>query len=251
MQLGNRPNLCQSVAGTVSDMIIDGRLGDGSRVNEVQLSRGLAVSRTPLREALMRLVSEGSLILRPRLGFFVKPLTIEEFEQIYPMRALLDPEALRLAGIPTAAALAKLTAINAEVHKATGAPHALALDDRFHLELIASCPNRVLVGLIEHFIRRTRRYELALMRARASIDQSADEHESILANLRRRNIRGACEALRRNMQSGRDPIVEWLRERRNDKTTAGNGTASRGRIRQRGRIAEPRRIVGRAPRLRP
>src|SRR5579872_1656109 len=200
MQLGERPNLCESVAETVSDMIVDGRLRDGSRINEVQLSRQLAVSRTPLREALTRLVSEGSLMLRPRLGFFVKPLTIEEFEQIYPMRALLDPEALRLAGIPASAALAKLTAINAEIHRTTGARHVLALDDRFHRQLLATCPNGVLLGLVDHFIRRTRRYELALMRARANVDSSADEHATILAKLRRHDLRGACQALRRNMQ---------------------------------------------------
>jgi DNA-binding GntR family transcriptional regulator len=232
-------------------MIVDGRLLAGSRINEVQLSRQLAVSRTPLREALMLLVSEGALTLRPRLGFFVKPLTAEEFEQIYPMRALLDPEALRLAGIPTPAALAKLTAINEEIQKATRGRQLLVLDDRFHLELVATCTNRVLLGLIEHFIRRTRRYELALMRARAGVGKSADEHEAILAKLRRGDLRGACEALRKNMQSGRGPIVNWLLERRNDETTSGSSDAARGRIGRRGRDTQTGRIVGRAARLRP
>mgnify|MGYP000868776508 CR=1 FL=1 len=88
-----RGNISEAAADAVRAMIVDGRLGPGDRINEVHLSRQLGVSRTPLREALSGLVAEGALIARPRLGYFVRPLTLEEFEQIYDIRPLLDPEA--------------------------------------------------------------------------------------------------------------------------------------------------------------
>ncbi|HUJ15700.1 MAG TPA: GntR family transcriptional regulator [Thermoanaerobaculia bacterium] len=250
MQVWKRRNLSEELAEALRDRIVDGVLRDGARINEVLLARQLGVSRTPLREALMRLVTEGAVMVRPRLGFFVRPLTTEELEQIYPMRALLDPEALRLAGVPSEKSLAKLKAINDELRRATSPRQALSLDDKFHLELLAGCPNRVLVALIEQFIRRTRRYELALMRGRKSTDTSVHEHAEILARLRRRDLRGACAALRRNMESGKEPILEWLRERKEGNATNSDGDALRGGRHGSGRRPTARWPVGRAARLR-
>jgi DNA-binding GntR family transcriptional regulator len=209
----HRPNISATLADTVREMIVDGRLPAGSRVNEVHLAAALEVSRTPLREALMRLTAEGALVVMPRLGFHVAPLTTEEFEQIYPMRALLDPEALRLAGKPSPPQLARLVAINEKIRRATKPALVLELDDQFHLELLAGCPNRVLVSLIEQFILRTRRYELALMRERENVQTTAKEHDKVIAKLRGGDMRGACAALRENMKSGVEPILDWLRER--------------------------------------
>src|SRR5256885_11811966 len=98
-----RDNISHTVAIELRNMIVDGRLPAGERINEVHLSKQLGVSRTPLREALARLNQEGALRHVPRIGYFVRPLTLEEFEQIYPIRQLLDPEALRLAGLPSPA----------------------------------------------------------------------------------------------------------------------------------------------------
>ena len=88
-----RENISDSVANAVRNMIVDGQLPAGERINEVHLSAALGVSRTPLREALNRLAQEGTLINRPRIGYTVRPLTLEEFEQVYDVRPLLDPEA--------------------------------------------------------------------------------------------------------------------------------------------------------------
>ncbi|HEX5258404.1 MAG TPA: GntR family transcriptional regulator, partial [Sphingomicrobium sp.] len=96
----DRHNISEELANTIRQMILDGEIAAGSRINEVHLARELGVSRTPLREAIARLVREETLVTVPRVGAFVKPLTIEEFEQVYSIRTLLDPEALRLAGIP-------------------------------------------------------------------------------------------------------------------------------------------------------
>ena len=182
------------------------------RLDERQLSRALGVSRTPLREALSRLAAEGALVLVPRVGFSVAPLSAAELREIYPIRALLDPEALRLAGLPPRERLQSLAALNEEIRAARG-ERAIALDDRWHLELLSGCPNRVLLDLIEQFMRRTRRYELALLRERRNVGNAAEEHRKILAALRRRDLDGACAALKRNMTSGAAPILEWLEAR--------------------------------------
>lgn len=211
-KLSERGNISEAAANAVRAMITDGRLGAGERINEVRLAEQLEVSRTPLREALSGLVAEGALIARPRLGYFVRPLTLEEFEQIYDIRPILDPAALQQAGIPSAKRIARLEKLNAQLQKARGEA-AIALDDEWHAELVADCPNKVLLEMIQNVIVRTRRYELALMREAESVATASDDHARIIAALKAGDLTAACAGLKRNMQSGRQPIVDWLKRR--------------------------------------
>jgi DNA-binding GntR family transcriptional regulator len=208
-----RDNISDALVVELRNRIVDGRLAEGERINEVHLAQELGVSRTPLREALGRLAHEGALRAVPRIGYFVRPLTLDELEQIYPIRALLDPEALRLAGLPSPERMQRLRDLNAQIAAARDADAVIGLDDAWHLELVAACPNRVLLELIEQFIRRTRRYEVALMRERTNVATAGDAHATILAALERGDLDAACSALKANLQTGFEPIAAWLRTR--------------------------------------
>jgi DNA-binding GntR family transcriptional regulator len=209
----DRPNVARVVADQLREAIVDGRIAAGSRINEVRLARTLEVSRTPLREALMHLCAEGTVKSVPRRGFFVRPLSLEEFEDIYVIRAILDPEALKLAGTPDRDRLERLEKLNRKLSKADSAARRIALDNAWHLELVSACRNQVLVDLIRHFMARTRRYEAALLRERSNAQITVAEHKRILAALRADDIDSACTALRQNMESGRQPIIDRLRAR--------------------------------------
>lgn len=209
-----RPNISEDLTNTIRQMIIDGAIEAGSRINEVHLSRELGVSRTPLREAIARLVQEETLVAMPRLGAFVKPLTVDEFDQIYSIRTLLDPEALRLAGIPPKAQIDRLEHLNGRILAAKDPDKIVKLDDEWHLLLVGNCPNKILLDLIDDFMRRTRRYELALMRERKQVRVATDTHSQIIAALRRDNLGGATAILKRNMETGGEPIRRWLLQRK-------------------------------------
>lgn len=208
-----RDNLSDALANELRNRIVDGRLPAGERINEVHLAAALGVSRTPLRESLNRLAQEGALINRPRIGYSVRPLTLEEFNQIYDIRPLLDPEALRLARLPSPERLKCLRALNHKIERECDPDALIALDDEWHLELIADCPNKVLIELIEQIIRRTRRYEIALMRERRNVLRASLDHRAVLAALERRDLPRACAALKKNLQTGKPPITAWLKER--------------------------------------
>ncbi|MFL6764393.1 MAG: GntR family transcriptional regulator [Sphingomicrobium sp.] len=209
----DRQNISEELANTIRQMIVDGAIPPGSRVNEVHLARDLGVSRTPLREAIARLVREDTLVAVPRVGAFVKPLTVDEFDQIYSIRNLLDPEALRLAGLPSDQQLHRLERLNSRIDAATDPDTIIDLDDQWHLLLIDHCPNKMLLGLIRDFMRRTRRYELALMRERREVEVATGTHARIMAALRRGDLSRAADILKRNMETGREPIRRWLLER--------------------------------------
>jgi DNA-binding GntR family transcriptional regulator len=208
----DRPNISGALVEELREMIVDGRLPAG-RLNEVSLAARLGVSRTPLREALGRLTAEGAVTSSPRIGFFIRELSSEEFAQIYPIRAILDVEALRLSGIPSTRRITHLENLNRAIRAAANTEKVISLDDQWHLDLLAGCPNPVLIDLIRQFMRRTRRYEIALMRERTNVHAAADNHQKILRALRRRDLPRACEALRENLEGGTQPVLDWLAAR--------------------------------------
>lgn len=74
----------------------------------------------------------------------------------------------------------------------------------------------VLLNLIKQFIQRTHLDEIALMRERKNVLAAGANHKSIMSALRRRNLEAACAALCTNLQTGREPIVAWLRARESE-----------------------------------
>jgi len=213
MQLELRPNLAEEVANLVRAMILDGRLPAGERINEVSLATELGVSRTPLREALSRLVNEGALKAEPRRGAFVRPLTADEVRAIYPVRAILDPAALRVAGIPSRQTIDALRELNRRLDATTDPAEAIRIDDEFHLKLVAGCPNPVLIELIQQFMWRTRRYEMGLMRQQVAVAGAVAAHDRILDALEAGDIDRAASELEGNMARGQEPILQWLAKR--------------------------------------
>ena len=77
-------------------LLVEFQLKPESRLNEVQLSRSLGVSRTPVREALNRLASEGFVSVTPNRGFFVRSLSTEDMLDLYELRCILECAAFRL-----------------------------------------------------------------------------------------------------------------------------------------------------------
>ncbi|MEM7763091.1 MAG: GntR family transcriptional regulator [Pseudomonadota bacterium] len=206
-------NISQAVSGAVHELIVDGSLSDGARINEVHLAKQLGVSRTPLREALCHLQADGLVTQAPRRGFFVPPMTCEEFQQLYTIRPLLDPEALRLAGCPDSATLTNLERLNNKLVNARSPSRAIDIDNAWHRLLLAGCPNRVLLEFIEQIMTRTRRYEHALFRETQHVWVAGDEHAQIIAALQSDDLRAAVRLLRQNMQTGHEAILNWLKKR--------------------------------------
>ena len=208
MQL-SRTNLVDELVSILRNRILNGSLPPG-RINEVHLAAELGVSRTPLREALMRLVPEGAVTTVARIGFFVQSLSEEELDQLYPLRAILDPAALRLVGLPSPQRLRRLREINRRLAAARTAEEAVRIDDEWHFELIGGA-NPILKGFIEQLIWRTRRYELGLMKGPANVANAVREHDQIIDALEAANLEKAGELLAANLSSGKEAIIDWLR----------------------------------------
>ncbi|MEM9387642.1 MAG: GntR family transcriptional regulator [Pseudomonadota bacterium] len=209
--LGDRSNIADALEAEVRWRIVDGRLPPGDRLNEVHLAQELRISRTPLREALTRLAGQGLIDVIPRRGFFVRPLTSREAREIYPIRPLLDPAALRLAGIPSRQVLRELRVLDRKLRRAV--PDIAAVvdaDEAWHRALLAHCPNQHLLDLIQQHITLTRRYELAWFRCRGAVPTASDEHERVVCALEEGDLESACDHLYSNLTTCLAPLCAWL-----------------------------------------
>lgn len=209
--LRQRPNLSDDVAFDIRRRILSGELVAGEKLREESLAAELGVSRTPVREALAILGAEGAVRCLPRRGYIVRELSLREARGLYPIRALLDPEALRLSGIPSARRLGRLEAIIEGLSATDDVVEAIRLDEDWHRELWAECPNHVLKELIEQFFARTRRYEVASMSQSSTIQRTISMKSRIVGLLRAGDLAAACEELRASLTAGGEDVFRWLK----------------------------------------
>jgi len=110
-----RASLHREVAARVRDMIVDGRLAPGAAIPELDLARQLGVSRTPLREAIKVLASEGLLELLPGRGAVVKVFTAKDAQDMLTLIALLEEHAGPRACAASDAEIAAILEMHAQM----------------------------------------------------------------------------------------------------------------------------------------
>lgn len=98
-QSGAAPNMHDRVVAEMRRRIISGELPAGVNLSEVALAESFGVSRTPVREALKRLQSEGLVTIRPRVGTFVTTPSRREITELFEMKELLEGAAARLLAL--------------------------------------------------------------------------------------------------------------------------------------------------------
>lgn len=156
--------------------IISGDLEPGSSLNQLALTEELAVSRTPLREALQRLVGERFIDKQPDRGFFVPPLDPREGRELYESVGMLEASSFRRQAPLSRADLRDLRSLTERRRDSIGRPReSLELDRTWHDRLLAGVENRLILRRLETLKKRLLRYELAFQhdddRVRVAIEQ--------------------------------------------------------------------------------
>jgi len=172
-------------------------------VNERALAETLQVSRTPVREALQRLVGEGFLTAIPRQGWVVADLSLKDIEEIYTMRGALEGAAARLsAQMISPSELVVLEDVCVQMEAATeqnDVDRQLALNGQFHEFLCSTARNRRLTEQV------TRLYDSVRPLCRTSLADPARardalrEHRALVAAIRRRDPDEAERIAREHM----------------------------------------------------
>src|SRR5690606_27514096 len=149
--------------------ILDTRLPPGLQATEPEFALRLGMSRTPVREALIRLEAEGLVQVIPRRGARVLPISPEDMREIYAILVALEPEAA--AGIVEAGVeaeqLAGLEGATRRMEQALERDDLEAwaeADDAFHLEILRLCRNRRMSRFIRTLFDQTHRARATTLR---------------------------------------------------------------------------------------
>jgi DNA-binding GntR family transcriptional regulator len=180
----NHKSLAEHIFQDLENKIITGTLKPGQRVVEEELCRSFGVSRSPVREALRILESQGFVQREPRRGVTVTKISSKEAEDIYTIRARLDSLALYLAikrnkpGIVQK--LKKLHEKMIAVTEGNNVNEYFKLNQKFHELIFRESDNLRLIKLLETFDKQTQRYRRMVVRSPGWMQDSIRNHESII-----------------------------------------------------------------------
>lgn len=175
-----RPQLLTDLAvERIRDAIVDGQLRLGAQVSEAQLAQQLGVSKTPVREALLRLKGEGLVQIHPQRGTFVFRLEPDEVAQLCRYRAMVETAALREAIASNAPALlAQMMRCVVQMKAAEKARDLKALariDMDFHGQFLTFSPNGYLKSGYDVI-----RSQLTALRYRSPIANAVQSHQVLV-----------------------------------------------------------------------
>jgi len=203
-------SLHQEVASTLRGEIFAGTLAPGNFVDEVALCERLKISRTPLREALKVLTSEGLMRHEPRRGCFVNEVTEQDLDDIFPVIALLEGRcAYEAARNASDADLVELTVLH---DKLQGHARAGRITDYYatnfaiHEAIILLANNRWLSQSIADLRKILKLSRLQSLGAPGRLKQSLSEHMTVFAALASRDSEGAEAAMRTHLTRQRDAL---------------------------------------------
>ncbi|MET7982230.1 GntR family transcriptional regulator [Streptomyces sp. NPDC005281] len=183
-----QPPAADRVYAHVKDGVLERRYEGGALLTEGELADAVGVSRTPVREALLRLEAEGLIRLYPKKGALVLPVSAQEIADVVETRQLVEEHAARKAVPASPRLLARLEELLAQQKEqaAAGDLAAAAVTDRcFHAEIVRSGGNEILSRLYDQLRDRQLRMGVAVMHAHPDrITKTLVEHEQILQALR-------------------------------------------------------------------
>jgi DNA-binding GntR family transcriptional regulator len=207
--------LADGIYQRVREDILRGRYRPNQRLVEVDIAAELAASRTPVREALHRLGSEG-LIVRHQRAWLVREFSKPEIQQIYEIRQALEAYATRLTA--ERATDEELDVIGALVDEqlraqaANATPRGLLVEvnDRFHGTIVAACGNPRLIETIRRNQTFYFNQQLAGLYSDEQAADSLDEHVVIAAAVRRRAGERAEALVREHVAHALEVIMDRL-----------------------------------------
>jgi DNA-binding GntR family transcriptional regulator len=201
--------LSQTVEQRLRKAIVRGRFGPNERLVETELAEWLAVSRTPVREALQRLAADGLVVSRRR-GWVVYAHTPAEVREIYEARVALEGYAARLAAERASAAqLADVVATQqAALRSLAGSREELVeANDRFHVAVTLAAGNRRLADLLERNRLYHFNYRLAATYTDAEAAEGEEQHAQLTQALLARDASQAEAIMRAHIERALAMIV--------------------------------------------
>ena len=196
--------LYQDVAELLRQRIFNRELAPGSWIDELKLAEEYGISRTPLREALKVLATEGLVTMKVRRGAYVTEVSDTDLANVYHLLALLESDAADVvARKATDAQLKELQGLHNELEKAVGQRERFfEKNEAFHMRLLEIANNRWRDQMVADLrkVMKLNRHNSLLKSGR--IEESLAEHRALMAALAARDGDAAARRMREHFSNG-------------------------------------------------
>jgi DNA-binding GntR family transcriptional regulator len=214
-----RQSLTSAVVDKLRDQIIRGEISEGTQLRQDVIAAQFQVSRIPVREALRQLDAEGLITIVPNRGAVVPQLSPDDIEELFAIRALLEPEVLKHSVphlTPTDFAEAEaildqyVDELRREEHVATWGH----LNWNFHSKLYSRAKRPHFMSIIRNVNHSGERYTRLQLYLTHGMKRANDEHYEILELCHKREVTAACKLLRQHILHAGQSLKEVLQEGR-------------------------------------
>ena len=215
-----RRTLHDEVVDRMRDMVIEGLLPSQARINESELCQRLGVSRTPVREAIKTLASEGLIELVRNKGAVVKRLGLEEIVEMLEAVAVLECHAAR-TGVERGSdeEINAIVALHKQMRayfKARDRLPYYKLNQAIHAAIVGLTHNQFIINTHETLQMRLRRIRYIGNERTAFWSGAMREHEAMIKALKRRDGERLCAAIDEHLEQTRTRVITYLEDADHD-----------------------------------
>ncbi|OOG37987.1 GntR family transcriptional regulator [Polaromonas sp. A23] len=201
--------LYEEVAELLRQRIFSRELAPGSWIDELKLAEEYGISRTPLREALKVLATEGLVTMKVRRGAYVTEVSERDLADVYHLLSLLESDAAGVVAIQaTDAQLKELQTLHRDLEKAVNnRERFFQINEAFHMRLLEIANNRWRDQMVADLrkVMKLNRHNSLLKSGR--IEESLAEHRAIMDALARHDSPGAMQTMQAHFRSGLEAAI--------------------------------------------
>lgn len=204
----NSQTVSEQVYNRIKAAILSGEFAPGERIVQENITQQLNVSRTPVREALQRLSSEGLVTLRPFYGAQVFNLSIENLREIYDIRVLIETYAAhKSCSLLQDSDIDELEAMNNLIRdKKNSIQDCMAYDRSFHQAICCASLSDYIIQLLEGIWDKCDPYKSLYFSSHENLEHMIIEHEQVISSLRKRDENAVAAAIKRHLEDVVDKI---------------------------------------------
>lgn len=209
--LENHQTLRERIVDTIREAIISGILSSGTKISEPELAERFGISRTPIREALRQLETEGFITVVPRKGAVVSTLSRKDVEDFYELKSVLEAFAAKKAvELVTDNDISKMENLNRQLEKLASKgdlKRAFQVHNDFHHVFLEACGNEKLFIIAKGLEKQFQRFRMSLS-VPGKIERLVKQHWDIIDAFRKKDAGLVEELVKENALYGMSVLIK-------------------------------------------
>ena len=203
------------VFNTLRHAILKGELEPGERLMEIALALKLGVRRTPIREAIRKLVLEGRVVMVPRKGAEVADITEKDLRDVLEVRTALEEMSIELAmknmNDDDCKQLTEANKLFAKDSEGDDLIKIAEADVAFHELIYMATGNKRLIQMINNLREQMYRYRLEYIKDKSTHARLVDEHNRIIDAMVKNDVAAAKAAIKLHVENQEENILKSIK----------------------------------------